>query len=103
MSVLIKQRCRIHGHREAVARCPECEKFFCRECVTEHDGRVICQSCLTSLLSEETKEASPVWGRALSLLGAGVGFLLAWWVFYLIGRTLLSIPSEFHDGSFLNY
>ncbi len=70
--------------------------------MTEHEGRVICQSCLSELLKPEVKERSPIWGRLLGLVGAAGGFLLAWWVFYMIGRTLLSIPSEFHDGSFLN-
>lgn len=103
MSTLTKQRCRLHGHREAVARCPQCEKFFCRECVTEHDGRVICQPCLTELLQEDVKERSPIWGRIGGILGAGAGFMLAWWVFYMIGRVLLSIPSMFHDGTIFKH
>ena len=30
---LKKARCFVHADREAVARCPMCEKFFCHECV----------------------------------------------------------------------
>ena len=36
MSNLIHQRCSNHPGREAAVRCPECGRFFCRECVTEH-------------------------------------------------------------------
>src|SRR5580658_7631208 len=37
---LLDQRCFNHDLREAVAQCPSCKRFFCRECVTEHaDGK----------------------------------------------------------------
>lgn len=49
MPALIHQRCFNHATREAVARCPECSQFFCRECITEHDDRVICSACLKKL------------------------------------------------------
>ena len=41
MSSLIHRRCLHHPAREAVALCPECRRFYCRECVTEHAGRMI--------------------------------------------------------------
>ena len=44
--LLAHQRCFNHATREAVARCPECHHFFCRECITEHDDRVLCTGCL---------------------------------------------------------
>ena len=43
------QRCFNHAGREAVARCPECGQFFCRECITEHEDRVLCSACLKKL------------------------------------------------------
>jgi hypothetical protein len=46
MTAVAHQRCLHHHEREAVARCPECGHYFCRECITEHDERVICASCL---------------------------------------------------------
>ena len=39
----------VSSTREAVARCPECTQFFCRECITEHDDRVLCSACLKKL------------------------------------------------------
>lgn len=59
----------------------------------------MCQSCLSALLTVKEKSRSPFWGRLLSVFGAMGGFLLAWIVFYWIGRILISIPTEFHDGS----
>ena len=55
-SALTHQRCFHHSHREAVARCPECRQFYCRECVTEHDYRVICATCLKKI-------AAGYWGK----------------------------------------
>jgi hypothetical protein len=49
MQNLLLQRCFNHGMREAAARCPECGRFYCRECITEHDDRVLCSACLKKL------------------------------------------------------
>jgi len=46
MQDLTHQRCHHHQFREAAARCPECGRYFCRECITEHADRVLCASCL---------------------------------------------------------
>ena len=101
-STLAHARCFQHLGREAVARCPECTRFFCRECVTEHEGRMICQSCLGDLL-DEGPEAKASWGRTLGgWLMAGVGLVIAVAVFYLLGRLLLRIPSNFHSGVFFD-
>ncbi len=100
---LTLQRCFHHPAREAVARCPECTRFFCRECITEHEERVICAECLAKLAQDGTqpKPAS----RRLPIAAVGMltrtigGALMAWFCFYLIGRMLLSLPSEFHAAS----
>ena len=45
MAISIQQtRCLLHPVREAVARCKGCEEYFCRECVGEHDGEMLCAS-----------------------------------------------------------
>jgi hypothetical protein len=96
MAVALRhQRCTNHPQREASARCPECRRFFCRECVTEHDDRVLCASCLAKLAQKET--ALPGWWSwtpriGLALAAAGVVFL----VLLVIGNILLAVPSEFH-------
>jgi hypothetical protein len=96
---LSQQKCRRHASREAVARCPECNNFFCRECVTEHDGRLICSDCL-SKLTETTRKSSPFF-RWIFRGGWGfVSFLLVWFLFYGLGQFLLALPSAFHEGTF---
>ena len=98
MQTLASQRCLNHPEREAVARCPECSRFFCRECITEHDDRVICAACLKKLAKKQ--DAAP--GRRANLwplAQAASGLCMAWFVFYVIGRLLLAAPSEFHDQS----
>src|SRR5689334_12307118 len=39
-------RCLFHPLREAAARCPSCGGTFCRECVTDEDGKLACPPCL---------------------------------------------------------
>ena len=98
MAVLLTQRCLHHPVREAVARCPECSQFFCRECITEHDDRVICSSCLKKLTTkQETKRRSfaPL-GRVMA---AVAGLFIVWIFFFILGRLLVNIPSDFHEGT----
>ncbi len=95
---LSKQRCSNHQHREAAAQCPDCERFFCRECVTEHDGRMLCATCLSRRSSSENSAGSRfTWlYRSLLLL---TGFVLLWSIFYYLGRLLILLPTSFHDGT----
>ncbi len=97
---LAARRCFIHLEREAAARCPICHQFFCRECVTEHNHRFVCASCLRELVLKKTiPKRSFIW---LTLpFRLCFGFVLAWVVFYLIGRLLLFVPPSVQDGSFL--
>jgi hypothetical protein len=96
MTAVAHQRCLHHPEREAVARCPECGQFFCRECITEHDERVICAACLKKLAQAEARPARSSWDvwPAVQIVG---GLAVAWAVFYYAGETLLDLPAEFHD------
>jgi hypothetical protein len=94
---LLDQRCDNHALREAAVQCPSCKRFFCRECVTEHDGRMICVSCVALLVRKEQKAART--RRFYWTAAALGGFLIAWLVFYYLGLTLSRIPSEFHGAS----
>lgn len=98
MSALVHQRCFHHSLREAVARCPECRQFYCRECITEHEDRVICATCLKKITATaETRRVSLAWVSPLVQVCIGTG--LIWLFFYFFGATLLSIPSQYHEGS----
>ena len=92
---ILDQRCLNHSLREAAVQCPSCQRFFCRECVTEHAGRMICVSCVTALSHSQDKIAHAA--RAKWGVMALAGILLAWLVFYYLGQTLARIPSKFHE------
>ena len=98
MQNLSQQRCFNHGGREAVARCPECRRFYCRECVTEHDGRLICAGCLKKLAAVPVLQKKFVLATARASVCI-CGFFIAWFFFYLISEMLLSMPSSFHEGT----
>lgn len=99
---LAQAKCFKHVSREAAAKCPACGRFYCRECVTEHEGRVVCRTCLDTLLQQQVRarpgwlQASAGWGLALA------GYLIIFYGFYLLGRMLLRIPSTFHSGIFFD-
>jgi len=92
---IARERCTHHASREAVARCPECGRTFCRECVSEHEGKVICAFCMRRL-SEKPVRRNRFTG-AVRVAQILMGVLLLWSSFYLLGRALLAIPSSFHD------
>jgi hypothetical protein len=92
------RRCANHWMREAVARCPECTRFFCRECVTEHEDRLLCASCIRKGSISKKEKSTPIlyFIRAFQMF---VGILLLWIFFYYLGQALLLMPDEFHEGT----
>jgi len=98
MENLLHQRCFNHATREAVARCPECGRFFCRECVTEHDDRVVCSSCLKKLARTPLAKR-PAFVKLFRFAQGIAGLIAAWFFFFLIGNGLLKIPTSFHEGT----
>ncbi len=106
MNAVIHQRCFNHAAREAVARCPECKRFFCRECVTEHDDRVVCAACLRGLTDGRSvpRHRLTRFARVAQLVAS---LLIAWFFFFLLGEILVRLPDSFHKdmlwrGSWLN-
>ena len=51
-------RCLFHPLREAAARCPHCGGTFCRECVTDEEGKLACPPCLRRLARPPVPKAS---------------------------------------------
>lgn len=98
---LARQRCLLHPLREAAARCPSCRQFFCRECVTEHDGRLMCASCLRKLTTgrRDKKTARNLAAAGLAAARLMAALALLWFAFYLVGLFLVRAPSSFHNGS----
>ena len=97
-----RHNCQLHREREAVARCPSCKRFFCRECVTEHEGRVVCSACLRKEGTEENRAAWKL-GGAWRAAQVAAGLALAWLAFYGLGSALVNIPSDFHDGVYWEF
>lgn len=98
---LARQRCLLHPLREAVARCPECTQFHCRECVTEHDGRVLCTSCLRKQAEKlkQSRGSRRVLATAWQALKVVAAFVFIWFSFFLAGLFLARSPQEFHNGT----
>jgi hypothetical protein len=98
MPSLAHQHCLNHSAREAVAQCPQCRQFFCRECVTEYDDRLLCAACMRKISKVDAPARQP-W-RALGRVGLSVaGCCTAALFFYWLGQILLLIPTRFHDGT----
>jgi hypothetical protein len=102
MSTLIRQTCFVHRQREAAARCPECARFFCRECVTEHEGRVLCVGCLARV-NERAGESRLRLGWLWRAGQVTAALFLAWIFFYWLGGLLLRIPPDVHEGIYWEF
>ncbi|MBT8368444.1 MAG: rhomboid family protein [Deltaproteobacteria bacterium] len=98
MRDLTHQRCQNHMPREAVARCPECGRFFCRECITEHEDKVLCAACLRKLVGSPAKK-SVGYQKLLQLGHFMLGILILYVIFYYVAGILLALPSDFHEGT----
>ncbi len=100
MNDISRKKCFHHGKREAVARCPDCGRYFCRECITEHENRVLCADCLVQ--KETTKKKTHFLSR-LGIVTKTLQFLIAfvfiWMIFFYFGQFLISLPTSFHEGT----
>ena len=99
MDRLHHQRCFNHALREAVARCPACRRYFCRECVVEHDDRLICAACQRKLTAPKKKK-TPAWHVAARIAQSIAMLILLWMLFFACGRMLLALPDSAHQGTF---
>jgi hypothetical protein len=79
-------------------RCPACRRYFCRECVTEHDERLLCAACLERLANSGARKQGRLAGTRRAL-AAALGLMLAWLVFYGIGQFLARIPAQMDQGT----
>ncbi len=92
-------RCVLHAHREAVAQCPSCSRFYCRECVVEHSGKMLCKSCLDASVDADMPESgNAISGWVVGFASLCISFLITCAFFYIGGKVLLSIPEDFHAG-----
>jgi len=88
--MVMQQRCWNHDSREAVCRCLGCGRSYCRECVTEHESRLLCAACLRNLAQAAARKR----GRLRRVVAAGLtltGVVLAWIVFFAVGESILTL------------
>src|ERR1700678_3028393 len=93
----LQQRCWNHDAREAACRCPGCGRSYCRECVSEHEGRLLCAACLTAV----TARREPATGGFGKLAPAGMiatGILLAWLIYWAAGASLIGLIRRMEVG-----
>ena len=98
MTDITQQRCHNHMQREAVARCPECGRFFCRECITEHEDKVLCAACIRKLNEPSGKTSDRLRGL-FHFVNFLLGILILYVLFYYLAQVLLTLPSDFHEGT----
>lgn len=86
-------RCVLHTQREAAARCPECKRFFCRECITEHDGRVLCSGCLAEQ-GQDQKESRRDTEKLRMTAQLIVALLILMMMFLSVGIIIQILPED---------
>jgi len=84
-----QQHCWNHPVRGAVCRCPVCHRAFCRECVSEHESRLLCAACIRASVAASdrarVRRTSPVLFTAMAFAST----LLAWAIFFSIGQIIM--------------
>ncbi len=91
--------CKVHPERPAAARCPSCRNFYCPECITEHEGRLTCASCLEAAAVPVTERKSDLGLFIAPVLHLLIALLVGWLIFLSVAQFLGDISDEFHDGT----
>ena len=86
----IEQRCWNHEAREAACRCMACARSYCRECVAEHEGRLICAACLAQASAKNTARRGGARRLAPAAMVVG-GLLMAWLTYWRIGSFVMTL------------
>lgn len=95
----LHQRCWNHETREAVCRCPGCGRGFCRECVAEHEQRLLCAACLRAAVQTPARRpAKRMLARAALALA---GILLAWIVLFCAGEAILAFTGRLEQTAWV--
>src|SRR3954462_15330168 len=86
-------RCLFHPLREAAARCPHCGGTFCRECVSDEDGKLACPPCLRRLAHPKPPKACVA--RLLREVLAGIAtFACLIALFFVLLRWRTNTPEQ---------
>src|SRR5580658_5639715 len=86
----LQQRCWNHEAREAACRCPACGRSYCRECVSEHEGRLLCAACLAAAAARKGQAAGGL-GKLAPPGMIAAGILLAWLIYWAAGASFIGL------------
>ena len=101
MPTAIQQRCWNHELREAVCRCLGCGRSYCRECVTEHTGRLLCAGCIAKEGVADRPRSRRFQGLGMPL-AAMLAFFFAWLVLYGTGAGIITLTQRMEQRQWLN-
>src|SRR5580658_10096129 len=90
MPLELQQRCWNHEAREAACRCPACGRSYCRECVSEHEGRLLCAACLSGVTAGLEPDSGRVRKSAPTAMVAAA-VLLAWLTYWAAGESVMAL------------
>jgi hypothetical protein len=93
-----KAQCLNHPRREAAARCTSCGRSYCRECVTELAGRMVCGPCYREKTQAKEKPKRD-WFLITATLQIMLGLAGLWLMAWMLGQMLVNTPSEFHEAT----
>jgi hypothetical protein len=85
----LQQLCWNHPVRGAVCACPVCRRSFCRECVSEHDSRLLCASCIQAAVAAPVPSSGRRIARLLVPALALASTLFAWAIFFSLGQIIM--------------
>ena len=100
-AALLQQHCWNHEAREAVCRCPSCGRSFCRECVTEHESRLLCAACLRNAGRGAAARSGKLRRMAPALM-TFTGIILAWAIFFGAAESITTITERSERMSWEN-
>jgi len=70
--------------------CPGCARYYCRECVTEHEARLLCAACVAGLVARPRREGV-LRRKLIGPVAAAGGLLAAWTLLYGAARVVVEI------------
>ena len=86
-------RCLFHPLREAAALCPHCAGTFCRECVTDEEGKLACPPCLRRMARPPAPKLSQARRFRQVLVGlAALASLVG--LFFVLLRWRMNTPEQ---------
>ena len=82
-----------------MCRCPGCRRGFCRECVAEHEQRLLCAACLRAAAPTAAPPPGHRLLRRAALALAGI--LLAWIVLFCAGEAILAFTGRLEQTAWV--